>query len=67
MQQDQDVSYQCWLDELRALAVEADVQWLIGRDPMTHRRAFEQGLSAEEQLSSLLDMAQWRGCGCGAS
>ncbi len=54
-----------WLAQLRALADERELGWLIGREDATHRAAYDAGLSADEHLCGLADMAQWRGCGCG--
>lgn len=60
-----EADFQHWLAQLRALARERELDWLIGRDAATHRAAYQAGLSADQQLCELADMAQWRGCGCG--
>jgi hypothetical protein len=59
--------YAAWLSELRRLAQERELEWLVCTGPNAHRAAFDQGLSPGEELGTLHDMSQWRGCGCGGS
>ena len=58
------VAYEDWLAELRRLAAARDLAWMIARDAQAHRGAFDAGLSADDELNALADMAEWRGCGC---
>jgi hypothetical protein len=60
-----NLSYEQWLSRLLLLAKEQDLEWLVSGETAGHRDAFDRGLSPEEELSALKDMAQWRGCGCG--
>ncbi|HKQ82938.1 MAG TPA: hypothetical protein VJS42_12165 [Steroidobacteraceae bacterium] len=57
--------YDRWLAALLRLARAQDVEWLIAPGSDTHRAAFDQGMSPEEELAALKDMSEWRGCGCG--
>lgn len=54
-----------WKQQLRELAREQELEWAVGADVEAHRAAYEAGLSPAEELASLADMGQWRGCGCG--
>ena len=58
-------SYEAWFEEFQALAEAEDLAWLVSTTGKGHRQAFEQGDSPTEELMSLADMAEWRGCGCG--
>ena len=60
-----EVSYESWLRELVRAAKERELEWLISVESGIHRAAFDKGLSPEEELSTLADMSEWRGCGCG--
>ena len=59
------ISYAEWFAELQKLAMEQDFDWLISENPQAHLDAFEQGATPEEELASLRDFGEWRGCGCG--
>ena len=54
-----------WHQELRQLAQTADSAWLVSSEAKSHCGAYQQGLSPEEELAELDELAQWRGCGCG--
>jgi hypothetical protein len=54
-------SYEEWFDEFKRLAIAEDLAWLVSSEGESHKNAFEQGDSPAEEL----DMAEWRGCGCG--
>lgn len=58
-------TYEEWLQQLLEAARQHDCEWLITPSSPTHRKAFEEGLEPDEELSQLMDMAEWRGCGCG--
>lgn len=58
-------SYESWLCELVRLAKELELDWLVAPTTNTHRAAFDDGLSPDEELAALKDMSEWRGCGCG--
>ena len=60
-----DRDYDTWFAELRRLAEQRDIAWMIQTDAATHRDAFAKGLSPDEEMTALTDMAEWRGCGCG--
>lgn len=57
--------YEDWHRELLRLAVERELQWIVGHSADAHRAAYDSGLTPDEELSTLADMAEWRGCGCG--
>jgi len=59
--------FDAWFEELRRLAQAQDLAWLIACEPDTHRDAFAKGLTPDEELTALKDMAEWRGCGCGGN
>jgi hypothetical protein len=61
------VTFDSWMQTLRALAAERGLQWLMDDSGGTHRDGFDRGLSPDEELTALADMAEWRGCGCGGS
>ncbi|MDY0012511.1 MAG: hypothetical protein RBS40_06425 [Rhodocyclaceae bacterium] len=63
--QSSSLSHEAWLAKLAELAAERDLSWAVCTAPGGHREAYEQGLSPEEVLAPLADMAQWRGCACG--
>ena len=54
-----------WRQELLRLAKARDLEWIVGTTGDAHRAAYDKGLTADEELSALADMAEWRGCGCG--
>ena len=56
-----------WLNRLRALAAARDLGWAIDPSGETHQTGYEKGLAPEEELQSLADMSEWRGCGCGGA
>ena len=56
-----------WYEELQQLAAKSDLLWLVASDVKTHVEAFRKGRSPEEELVELIELAQWRGCGCGGS
>ena len=56
-----------WYEELQQLAVKSDSLWLVSTDSKSHVEAYRKGLSPEEELAELDELAQWRGCGCGGS
>jgi hypothetical protein len=58
-------TFDAWLARLRDLAQADGVEWLIAREPDTHRESFAKGLTPDEELAALKDMSEWRGCGCG--
>ena len=58
-------SFEVWLARLRVLAAERELTWAVGGSGEVHRSAYEAGLSPEEELASLADLSEWRGCGCG--
>lgn len=57
--------YADWLARFQTLAREADMAWVLAADGDAHRPAWQQGLSPDEELQALRDLAEWRGCGCG--
>ena len=59
------VAYPQWLAQLRELARRDELEWLIAGGDRPHLAAYEAGLSPQEELQELADMAEWRGCGCG--
>lgn len=56
-----------WHAELRQVAKNSDASWLVSIDAAVHLAAYQKGLSPEEELAELDELAQWRGCGCGGS
>ena len=62
-----DLTYETWLHELKLLAEERELAWLISSAPENHRKGYDKGFSPEEELNALADLAEWRGCGCGGS
>ena len=60
-----DAAYADWFRRFRALAIEADLAWVLAADLAAHAPAWRLGLSPDEELQALKDMAEWRGCGCG--
>jgi len=56
-----------WYTELQQLAEKSDSSWLVSTESQAHFAAYQKGLSAEEELAELDELAQWRGCGCGGS
>jgi len=56
-----------WYKELQNLAVKSDSLWLISMDSKSHVESYRKGLSPEEELVELEELAQWKGCGCGGS
>ncbi|MEZ0123708.1 MAG: hypothetical protein AB9Q22_11945 [Candidatus Reddybacter sp.] len=56
-----------WHQALRQLAQVADSAWLVSTEAKSHFAAYQKGLSPEEELAELDELAQWRGCGCGGS
>lgn len=57
--------YETWLSELQLRARERELEWMVCSTHGAHRAAYDSGLSPDEELSALADMAEWRGCGCG--
>jgi hypothetical protein len=60
-----ELSFEAWVAEFNRCAIERDVAWLASGSPETRRVAYESGVSPQDELEALADMAQWRGCGCG--
>ena len=56
-----------WHAELRQLAKKSGSSWLVSAEAEVHLAAYQKGLSPEEELAELDELAQWRGCGCGGS
>ena len=56
-----------WYKVLQQIAQKSESQWLVSADLNTHFVAYQKGLSPEEELAELDELAQWRGCGCGGS
>jgi len=59
------VSYDEWLARFRQRAIERQVEWLAECSPETYRSIYERGVLPEDELDTLADMSEWRGCGCG--
>ncbi len=59
------VDYASWYRQLRRLAAQRELDFLIATREGAHRDAFDKGLSPAEELAVLEDLAEWRGCGCG--
>jgi len=55
-----------WYRELRQLARQNELQWLLSSSPAHHQTSYEKGFSPDEELAELEELAQWQGCGCGA-
>lgn len=60
-----DAGYAAWFAGLQQRACERGLEWMVAAAPGAHRAAYDNCLSADDELSTLEDMAQWRGCGCG--
>lgn len=58
-------SFEQWLQRLRQLAEERELEWLVCGNGENFRAAYEADRSPEEELQSLADISEWRGCGCG--
>lgn len=58
-------SYESWLAELARVAEELELKWLVSSEPWAHKKAYDEGLTPDEELIALRDMSEWRGCGCG--
>ena len=58
-------SYDDWMARFRQRAIERQVEWLAECGPETYRPVFERGVAPEDELDTLADMSEWRGCGCG--
>jgi len=54
-----------WYAKLQQLAINSESQWLVSASPEKHLAGYRKGLSPEDELAELDEMAQWRGCGCG--
>lgn len=65
MMTEPDTDFDSWLARFRLLAREQDLAWVLAADGRAHAPAWLQGLSPDEELQALKDMAEWRGCGCG--
>lgn len=61
-----DPRFAAWLDELHRLADAEEIAWVVDRSGATHRQAYDTGSTPQQEMVTLRDMAQWRGCGCGA-
>jgi len=61
----QDITFEAWLAELRQLAAERDLTWIVSATPENHRKGYDKGFTPEDELDALTDLAEWRGCGCG--
>lgn len=61
-----DPEFAAWLGELHRQAVAEDIAWAVDRGGAIHREAFDAGHTPQQEMVALRDMAQWRGCGCGA-
>lgn len=58
-------TYDAWFAEFVRLAREQELDWLVPCDPMAKKPVFNSGVSPAEELATLRDMSEWRGCGCG--
>lgn len=58
-------AFDAWLEELRQAAARRDLSWLVGCSVESHRKSYDKGLTPDEELDTLADLAEWRGCGCG--
>ncbi len=58
--------FAAWLAELHRLAGAEEIDWVVDGSGATHREAFDAGHAPAQEMVGLRDMAQWRGCGCGA-
>ena len=54
-----------WYAKLQQLVMNSESQWLVSASPEKHLAGYRKGLSPEDELAELDEMAQWRGCGCG--
>jgi hypothetical protein len=60
-----DEEFKMWLAVLTALAADGCHGWAIDPTGASHRATFDAGGTPEEELLSIVAMAEWRGCGCG--
>lgn len=60
-----NATFEIWFDELKQAAARRELSWLIASSPESHRKGYDKGLTPDEELNSLADLAEWRGCGCG--
>lgn len=69
MQSEQDIlnslEFVGWYKTLKATAEAHESLWLIATDPSIYLSIFLKGVSPEDEFQSLVDLAEWRGCGCG--
>ncbi len=61
-----DTPFAAWLAQLYRLAGAEEIAWVVDGSGRAHREAFDAGHTPAQEMVSLRDMAQWRGCGCGA-
>ena len=60
-------NYDSWFAELASLAHDRGLEWIVQRDAQILRDSYARGVSPDEELAALADMAEWRGCGCGGT
>lgn len=53
-----------WYQELQELARRDELRSLIS-EPDGHLASYNKGLSPEEELAELEELAEWNGCACG--
>lgn len=54
-----------WYNSLKAMAKDNESSWLVAEDSSLYLSVFLKGISPEDEFQSLLDLAEWKGCGCG--
>lgn len=57
--------FQEWFNELKRLAQEEDVLWVVDTSGKSHLESFRKGHLPSEEIQELQLIAEWRGCGCG--
>ncbi|PSF11930.1 hypothetical protein C7H09_05070 [Marinobacter fuscus] len=62
---DDDISFEQWCEKLRAIANQEICEWIVPNDPLILRKAYEEGLTPEDEYDRLNKVAAWSGCGCG--
>jgi len=61
-----DPLFAAWMAELHRLAAAEEIGWVVDRSGVSHREAYDAGSTPLQEMVGLRDLAQWRGCGCGA-
>ncbi len=59
-------TFETWLAELEVIAESECCEWLVSSQPDYHRKAFDEGVSPEEEFERLQKVGGWSGCGCGS-